>query len=104
LQQRRKAAGTIQRNQLVAAAYMGVADEDLRHGTATGQRDHVISLHRVQVDPDFVNLLDAALFEQALGTDAVGADLGRVHADSVHGIRAAIVKEAKLLQVLAVFA
>src|SRR3990167_1844598 len=85
LQQRGQAAAAIQRHQVVAAADMGLADEDLRHRAAAGQRDHLLTLLRVEVDAHLVDGRHAALLQQGLGLDAVGADLGGVHADSVHG-------------------
>jgi hypothetical protein len=47
-----QAAALVERDQVVTAADMGVADEDLRHGAAAGEGHHVVALHRVQVDAD----------------------------------------------------
>ena len=67
-------------------------------GTAPGQRDHVVTLIGVKVDAYLVDMRHPALLEQGLGPNAVGADLGRVHADSVHGVGAAVIEGDKLLQ------
>jgi hypothetical protein len=60
-EQRREAAALVERDEVVAAADMGVADEDLRHGAPAGELHHGVALGGVQVDADLLDLLDAAL-------------------------------------------
>ena len=78
---RQQAAALVQRDEVVAAAHMGVADIDLRHGAAAGARHHGLALGGIEVDADLLDLLHAARLQQLLGADAVGADLRRVHGD-----------------------
>jgi hypothetical protein len=75
----------VQRDEIVATAHMGVADEDLRHGAAAGAVHHGLAFLRVQVHADLLDLLDAALLQQHLGADAERADLGGVHLHGGHG-------------------
>ena len=66
-EQRHQATALIQGDQVVAAAHVGVTDEDLRHGTTAGDVHHVGALGRVQVNTDFFNLADAALEQRSGG-------------------------------------
>ena len=79
-QQRHQAAALVERDQVVAAADVGVADEDLRHGAAPGELHHA---HRVRPGSRSTRtssiVVDAALLQQRLGADAVRADLRGVH-------------------------
>ena len=45
----------VERDQVVAAADVGVADEDLRHGVAAGELDHGRALAGSLVDADLVD-------------------------------------------------
>src|SRR6478735_286888 len=54
-QQRLEAAAAVEGDQLVAAADVGVADEDLRHRPALRQLDHRLALAGLLVDPDLVD-------------------------------------------------
>src|SRR5664280_23087 len=83
-EQRLEAAGAIERDQLVAAADMRVADEDLRHGVAMRQLDHRLAFGRPLVDADLVDRLDAALRQQRLRAQAVGAASGAEHLHGLH--------------------
>ena len=56
LQQRHEAAALVERDQVVAAADVGVADEDLRHGAPAGELHHGVALGGVQVDADLLDL------------------------------------------------
>ena len=49
LQHGGEASCTIRRDQVIAAAHVGLADEDLRHGAPTGQIDHAVALGRVEI-------------------------------------------------------
>src|SRR3990167_7834637 len=84
LQQRNQAATLVERDQVVAAADVGVADEDLRHGAPAGDFDHRVALGRVQVDADILDLRDATLLQQRLGALAVRADRKSTRLNSSH--------------------
>src|SRR6476646_6357153 len=84
-EERLEAAGAVERDQVVAAADVGIADEDLRHGVAAGELDHGRALGGALVDPDLVELLDPALAQQRLGPDAVGAGGSAVHLHRLQG-------------------
>lgn len=84
-QQGHQPAAAVQIHQLVAAAHMRVANENLRHGAPAGDGHHLGPLRRVQVDADLLYVVDPALLEQGLGPQAIGADLGGVHLDGGHG-------------------
>ena len=75
----------VQRDEVVAAAHMRGANEDLRNGATARDLHHVVALGGIQVDTDLVDLLHAPLLEQRLGAHAIGADLGGVHANGIHG-------------------
>ena len=85
VEQRLKTTTLIERDQVVAAAHMGCANEDLRHGTAASDLHHLRTLHRVGVNADFFNVLHAFGFEHLLGANAVRADGGGVHLYGLHG-------------------
>ena len=78
-------AALVERDQVVAAAHMGVANENLRHGAPAGDLHHVGTGNGVHVDADFLNLLHAFGLENLLGANAVRADGGGVHLDGLHG-------------------
>lgn len=86
LQQRHEAATAVQSHQIIAAAHMGLANEDLRHGTPAGQGHHAVTLIRGEVDSHLLDMLDAASFEDLLGPVAIGANSGGVHLDGWHGL------------------
>src|SRR5688500_17113982 len=77
-EQRDQRTAPIERDQVVAAADMGLADEDLRHRVAAGQANHVGALRRVDVEADFLHRLDAALLQKRLGALAIRAPVGAV--------------------------
>src|SRR5690606_38125358 len=83
-EQGREAAALVERDQVVAAAHVMLADEALRHGAPPGDLHHVLALGRVQVDADLLDGVDAALLEQRLGVQAVGAHQGRIHLHFCH--------------------
>lgn len=86
LQQRHEAATAVQSHQIIAAAHMGLANEDLRHGTPAGQGHHAVTLIRGEVDSHLLDMLDAASFEDLLGPVAIGTNSGGVHLDGWHGL------------------
>lgn len=86
LQQRHEAATAVQSHQIIAAAHMGLANKDLRHGTPTGQGHHAVTLIRGEVDSHLLDMLDAASFEDLLGPVAIGTNSGGVHLDGWHGL------------------
>jgi hypothetical protein len=85
LQQSLQAAFGIQRHQIVTATHMSRSNEDLGHRTAACGLHHVVTLHRIGVDADFLNLLNAFGLEDLLGACAVRANGGGVHLDGLHG-------------------
>src|SRR5690348_7765678 len=87
-EERLEAAAAVERDQLVAAADVDVTDEDLRHRPAVREAHHVLALVGLEVDADLVDLLDAALLEERLGAQAVGARRRAVHLDGLHRRRA----------------
>ena len=65
----------VERDQVVAAADVGVADEDLRHGVALRSgRSWSSRSAGLLVDADLVDRLDAALLQQRLGALAIRAE------------------------------
>src|SRR5215472_6969572 len=83
-EERLEAAATVERDELVAAADVDVADEDLRHRPAMRQANHVLALVGLEVDADLVDLLDPALLEERLGAQAIRARRRAVHLDGWH--------------------
>src|SRR6478609_4062674 len=84
LQQRRQAAAAVERDQVVAAADMGVADEDLRHRAPAREVHHGGARLRVAVDADLLDLIDTLGLEDLLRANAVRANGGGVHLDGLH--------------------
>ena len=80
-----QAAPAVERDQVVAAADMGLADEDLRHRAPAREVHHGGARLRVAVDADLLDLLDALGLEDLLGANAVRANGGGVHLDVLHG-------------------
>src|SRR5450755_3396904 len=85
-EQGHQSAAPVEFDQLVAAADVGLANEDLRNGVATGPLDHLGALRRIDVEANLVERLDAALFEERLRALAVRAPIGAVHPDRLHGL------------------
>jgi hypothetical protein len=85
LQQRHQTAFGVQGHQIVTAAHMRVANEDLRHRTPARDFHHVGACLGVGVDADFFNLGHAFGVEQLLGSNAIRANGGGVHLDGGHG-------------------
>jgi hypothetical protein len=81
-QQRLQAASTIERNQVIAATHMGLADENLRHRASARDSHHVIALGRVAVYAYLFDLLDPFGLQDLFGPNAIGADSGGVHLDA----------------------
>src|SRR5581483_516605 len=83
LKQRIELAARVERLQLVRAADMDIADEDLRHCLPAGALDE---LHPRVVVPADVDLfvLHVLLLQQALRADAVGAGFRGVDLDRFH--------------------
>src|SRR5687768_13622020 len=84
LQQRHQRAAAVELDQVIAAADVRVADEDLRHGAPLGDVHHRDPGLRIAVDANFLDLFDALGFENLLRANAVGADGGGVHLDGLH--------------------
>ena len=80
-QQRHQAAALVERDQVVAAADVGVADEDLRHRAAAGE---LPSCARAAPGSRSTRISSICAtprwLQQRLGPDAEGADLRGVHA------------------------
>jgi hypothetical protein len=72
-EQRQQTATAIQRHQIVATAHMRGADEDLWHGTATGDLHHFFALARQHVNADFIELNNTALLQKRFGLNAIRA-------------------------------
>jgi hypothetical protein len=85
-EQGQQAAAPVEIDQIIAAADVGVADEDLRHRAPAGQLHHLRALRRFEVDADFVDVADPTLLQQRLGADAVRASLRQVHANGLHAV------------------
>src|SRR6185369_3860548 len=83
-EKRLEAAAAVERDQLVAAADVDVADEDLGHRPAVRHANHVLALVGLEVDADLIDLLDAALLQKRLGAQAIRARRGAVHLDGQH--------------------
>jgi len=79
LQQRYQAAFGVKRHQVIAAPNMGLANEDLRHGSATCDGHHVLTRFWLRVDPDFLNLGHAFGLQNLLGANAIRANGRGVH-------------------------
>ena len=74
----------MQRIQIVAAANMSRADEDLRHGGAPiGALDHLAALLRIAADVDLQEL-DPLAGEECLGGIAKAAKAGGIDFDLCH--------------------
>ena len=71
----------VERNQVVATADMGVADEDLRHRASASQVHHRRALRRIEIDPDLVERFNAALPQQRFGMDTKGTHRGGEYLD-----------------------
>src|SRR5690606_3668234 len=84
LQQRCQLAATIERVEIVAAAHMDIADEDLRHRRAPGALDHLAATLRLLVEIDDPGAGDAARGEQRLGALAERAPGRAVDDDGLH--------------------
>jgi len=56
-----KLSSPIEGREIIESAHVGVANVDLRHGSSAGLLDHEISLSRVEVDANFLDLLHTAL-------------------------------------------
>src|SRR5579871_4487844 len=71
-------AGLVERAQLVGAADVALADEDLRHRAPAGALDHLGPALRLVLEVDLGPLHALALEERA-GARAEAAPAGRVH-------------------------
>src|SRR6266581_568156 len=79
VEERIEPAGAIEGIEFVAAADVGIADEDLRHGAPSGPFHHLAAPDRLEIDADLVDSRDALALEQLLGADAIGADRRAIH-------------------------
>ena len=84
LQQRHQAALLIQRDQIVMPANMMVANKDLRHRAAPCALHHGGTRVGVLVDANFVELRHAALLQEPLGANAIGANSGGINSYWCH--------------------
>ena len=84
VKQGQQTALAVERHQVIAAAHMGIANENLRHGTAAGNLHHFFALTGHQVYPDFVQFGHATLGQQLFGGNAVRASACRVNFDGLH--------------------
>jgi hypothetical protein len=85
LQQRVQPVRAIQRGQVIASADMNLADENLRHGAASGARNHDCQLVRFAVDRNFLQVADALAIQQPFRPPAERTKLGAVHRHFGHG-------------------
>src|SRR5579863_3278706 len=98
-EQRVELAAFLERVELVAAADMRCADEDLRdRGASVGARDHLLAHLRIRRDVDLAEF-HALAREQLLCPMAIGAILLRIDFDRSHN-DALILSEAYLYQTL----
>lgn len=84
-QQRQQFAGTIEGDQIVATADVRFTDENLRDRPFGGPFDHFGTTVRVEVNPDFVDALDAPGAQQLFGPDTERAHGGGIHHDRRRG-------------------
>lgn len=66
LQQRQETALAVQRDEIIAATNMGVANKYLRHSALSGDVHHVLALPGVGVDADFLYRLDPRALSSCL--------------------------------------
>jgi len=85
LQHGHEATTAVQSHQIITAAHMGLANEDLRHGPPACQGHHAVTLVSGEIDSHLLDVLDAASFEDLLGPVAIGTNSGGVHLDGWHG-------------------
>ena len=86
LQQGQQAASTIERDQIITATHMLIANENLRHSAPACERHHAASLFGELVDADLFNVLDAPRFQELFSPNAIRANCGGEHLDGWHGI------------------
>jgi len=67
------------KSKFVKAAHMGVANENLRHGSAACFLDHGITLCGIQINSNLLDLGYPPLLQQHFGTLAIRADRRAVH-------------------------
>ena len=80
-QQRIEPAGAVERDQVVEAADVGLADVDLRHRAPPGLGHHLDAARGLEVDPHLRDVRHALRVQEALRPDAVRAHGRRVHHD-----------------------
>ena len=90
LQQGQQAASTIERDQIITATHMLIANENLRHSAPACKRHHAASLFGELVDADLFNVLDAARFQELFGPNAIRTNCGGEHLDWGHGVDALV--------------
>src|SRR5215469_6843393 len=73
-------AGVVQLSEILEAAHVPAADEDLRHGAPPALLHHLSALFRVHVHPH-LGIGDVLRLQQRLGTYAEGADPGGIDGD-----------------------
>src|SRR5690606_32576140 len=84
VEQRHQTVGSIQRGQVIVAAYMGLAYVDLRHGAPARAFHHDGTLLGILVDADLLDFGHAALFEQHFSAYAIRAHGGAIHCYGSH--------------------
>jgi len=85
LKQWLQTAFTIESHQVIASAYMCIADENLRNRAPACERHHAISLIIRQINAHFFNVLHATRLENLLGANAIRTNGSGVHLDRGHG-------------------
>src|SRR6185369_12987127 len=75
----------VERDQVLVAADVDVADVDLGNGAPAGLLHHRHAHARIEVDPDLGNGGYALRTEESLGPDAKGATRRGVHGDRRRG-------------------
>jgi hypothetical protein len=56
-------AALVERDEIVTATDVGLANENLRHGAPAGELHHGISSRRIQIDADFFDDINASGLE-----------------------------------------
>lgn len=84
IEQWQQTAPGVERDQVIAATDVGLANKNLRHRAPTGDRHHFVALRRIGVNANFFKLRDASGFENLFGLSAIGTNGGGVNFDVLH--------------------
>ena len=84
VKERREAAGTVQRQHVLKTTNVVLADKNLRDAGASCGVAHVLTGFGVEIDADLA-IIEAALGQEVLGSNAVTAVGTGVEGDVVHG-------------------